>query len=275
MGSVLNSPQVGISDYSLIRINQPGGGIRYIELEPTDWHWRKRDNGPLDFEADLAIADVTDYLPYRAETLSFEDDITFLDESSFITPDFLCQNNIGIGDQTIMIGLFADHQNAEKNVPVGRLGNIAATPDGVCPVRLGLSDRLACPSFLNDMRSRSGFSGSPVWFWRSELDDMNTWRSNGEYPIQMRPLRALFRLIGIHRGQFRERATLQAAESETVLRDGSKVDIASSMTVVIPAWNITTLLDADVFEHMRQARDASSERLKIYQTIQDLKRAEE
>ncbi len=246
-----------VQKYYSIRINKSQDETRMIELDPAEWIWSDTD--------DLAAVDVTDFLSFDCETYAFIDDITWVDESSFVTHAKIFYRDIGIGDQTVMLGLFADHSGGQKNLPVGRFGLIAAMPDDAMPVRLGLDDTIERPAFLNDMRSRSGFSGSPVWIWRTPYDDMNQVGFNGRAQM-FHPMNAFLALAGVHRGQFREQTTLRLVE-ERALRTGDDIEIASAMTIVIPAWEITTLLDKETFKRQRTERDGRPERIKLSQAL--------
>jgi len=122
------------------------------------------------------------------------------------------------------------------------------------------------------MRSRNGFSGSPVWVWRTPYDDMNRVGFNGREQL-FHPRNAFLYLVGVHRGQFREQTTIRSAEAERALHSGDDIEIASSMTVIVPAWEITALLDKDTFKQKRVERDSRSERVKLANEIEALKRS--
>ena len=252
-----------VSDFSCIRINKDEDKTRIIELDPVDWQWSDTD--------DLAAVDVTDHLSFNAETNSWLDRISWVNEFDFVSKEIAWFSDIGIGDQTVMLGLFADHAGGLKNLPVGRFGYLAATPDDSNPVKLELSDRLSRPSYLNGMRSRSGFSGSPVWVWRTPHDDMNRVGFNGRDQL-FHPRNAFLYLVGVHRGQFREQTIIRSTEAERALHSGDRIEIASSMTVLVPAWEITTLLDKATFRQKRVERDSRNDRVTLANEIEALKR---
>ena len=236
-----------VQNCSCIRVNTKAGGIRFVELEPTDWAWAARD--------DLAIADVTGELDLDMETGPYSDELSCVDEMNFVSRDFHDAYNIGIGDQTIVLGLFVDHAGGRKNVPVGRFGDIAAAPSGSFHVKLASVDPMAGPAYPNDMRSRTGLSGSPVWVWRTPYDDMNSFKTGrGFLPSLMGTERPFLASPGVHRGQFPEGTRLMAAEAPA-LKAGQTVYLASAMTVAVPAWEITALLDKTPFEDRRNERD--------------------
>ena len=150
-----------IADSSVLRVNTKTQSSRFIHSEPTDWVWSETD--------DLAVLDVTECLKFSTETALWDDDISWVDERDFVPEPTQSSYGIRIGDNTIMLGLFANHAKSGTNIPVGRFGSVAALPDASNPVSLHKTDQFSRPAYLNDMRSRSGFSGSPVWVWADSL----------------------------------------------------------------------------------------------------------
>jgi hypothetical protein len=92
-----------INPYSSIRINTEAGSTRIIEHEPTDWLVSKTD--------DLAIIDVTDDFHFDQEIFYWWDDISWIGELDLLGFED-GSGRASVGDQTIMIGLFADHLGA-------------------------------------------------------------------------------------------------------------------------------------------------------------------
>jgi hypothetical protein len=256
-------------DSPTIRINTKDGCTRLLEYNPDQWTFSETD--------DLAVIDVTDDLEFDPKSLLWSDDITWVNEL-----DLLGYNEGGgrtyVGDQTIMIGLFADHTGPGKvNLPVARFGNLAAFVNDGVPVGLGPGDQFARPAFLNDMRSRTGFSGSPVWAWYNPYSDVRTWEES-KSPISSLLSRAQrspdLCLIGVHRAQFREDAEVIEGGNSNV-KKGDIVKIASSMTIVVPSWEIKSLLEKDKLEIQRQKRDERQDRKDASFLYQRLARAQE
>ena len=90
-----------------------------------------------------------------------EDDFSFLPSSLIATPDFMRDVEFGIGEDGFMLGLFANHPGKERNLIAARFGNVSLLASDDDPIRQGNKD--LTPSHLFDMRSRTGFSGSPVF----------------------------------------------------------------------------------------------------------------
>ena len=258
-----------VQNNHLIRINTKGGGTRlFEEIIPADWVSSEHE--------DLAAVDVTDYFE-REDNDQWVDSFFWIHEQTFLTSDFVWSDHIGIGDETIMLGLFVDHSGgATKNVPVGRFGTLAAMADPSTPVTLYKDDRYVRPAYLNDMRSRDGFSGSPVWVWGATHTDMSTWEGPGLYRESLaHRSRAFLYLMGTHRGQFRETTMIDKRETTGPLRGGDKIEIASAMTVVIPATEISELLDRPRLKDQRDARDKREDRLELSNRLCGLAKREE
>jgi hypothetical protein len=127
-----------------IRINTKVGPTRVIQLQYDDWN--------LSATNDLAAADVTDLLAFDHDTLLWADEISWIDEVSFLGERPIPVHQVGIGDDTFMVGLFDDHRTSPRNTPVGRFGNVAAIPDILAPLGTGPADKNA---FQNPCTTRN------------------------------------------------------------------------------------------------------------------------
>jgi hypothetical protein len=64
---------------------------------------------------------------------------------------------IGLGDEVYVTGMFVSHFGEKKNLPIVRIGTIAAMPEEPLQTEYGMHD-----AFLIEVRSIDGLSGSPV-----------------------------------------------------------------------------------------------------------------
>ncbi len=250
---------------SIISINTLDAHRRFIELGPEDWLFTKKGD-------DLAAVDVTDHY-------GLNDNVIPLNEKDMVTPEVIERFDIGPGEDVYMCGLFVGHHTGSIwndddfviNVPAFRFGNISMLADDAAPVEVETGAKRPC--FLVDMRSRTGFSGSPVLVYRSigsNLQqipggwDPKRWEQPKEGPGRIfsvsDPDDMFVGLLGVHCGQFWDtvKAFKTKSRSEQLgdsLRDGDELDIQSSMNVVAPAWCITELLDLEDFEMARKKRD--------------------
>jgi hypothetical protein len=244
---------------SIVRLNTHAG-VEVFDFGPEDWEFNPEGEDiaavPLDLDEERH-------------------------EVSAISTDLFARRgdaNVGVGDDVFMIGLFADHEGREKNIPMVRFGNISMLASNDAPVMVG-GRRYEC--HVVDMHARSGFSGSPVFVYRTFGSDLT--RSSGEAvqvdlsPIlrQMRsadtiqrvPQRiesklyyeTMFRFLGVHFAQFSERWELKShegfqleANTAQVSADQTFVSGVSGMTCVAPAWKILEVLNQPKFLEQRQ-----------------------
>ena len=118
----------------------------------------------------------------------------------------------------------------------------------------------ARPAYLIDMRSRSGYSGSPVFGFRVVSYDLRNFNDdNSMYTVDLGTISeesysTFIGLLGVHCAQFHEDIVVQQDSSGI---PGARLRIPSSMSVVIPAWRITALLDDEKLTRRRAMRDAA------------------
>ena len=129
-----------------------------------------------------------------------------------------------IGADLFMLGLLVDEQDIGVNLPRARFGNLSAFADD--RVTLEQGNGVMRPCHLGDMRSRTGFSGSPVICYQEthNLDSV---------------VRLHEKFLGVHSAQHRERIRVFSTSSTL------DAEINSSMTRIVPAWIIKELIEAD------------------------------
>ena len=80
----------------------------------------------------------------------------------FVTPQKVVDEDIGIGDDTVMVGRFINHEGKQQNSPSVRYGNIAMmNKETIRNDYLQIEQE----SFLVETRSLPGYSGSAVLLW--------------------------------------------------------------------------------------------------------------
>ena len=168
-----------------------------------------------------------------------------------------------------MIGLFVDHDGATMNVPSARFGSISMMPNDKATIKQ--STGYKGPSFVVDMHSRQGFSGSPVFAYRTfgndladiaadfEFHEFKTSRGFGDTVSGKFRVDNLLKLLGIHWGQFPEKWELKPGEKieearkASLITEGGYVEGMSGMTCVIPAWHILEVLQMPSIKTPRDA----------------------
>jgi hypothetical protein len=161
--------------YSTIRINRIGGGVDPIERDPSEWIWKPKWH-------DLALIDLQ---------INDTHDITLIHRDYLIREDEIESLRLGPGDDVFMIGRFVDHDGRTRNMPAARFGNISVMP--ISGIEQPTKAKLE--SYVLDVHSRTGYSGSPVFVYRTIGHDLSS------FPvISSTPPHQFVRFLGIHWG---------------------------------------------------------------------------
>lgn len=129
---------------AFIRLNHVNGESRWLETNVTDWLYH-----PTESNVDVAVlrAGVPEHCDHLLYPISL-----------VVTPEIISKEQIGLGTEVFLVGLFAHHSGQKKNIPIVRVGNISAMPEELVETRLGKID-----AYLVEARSIGGLSGSPVF----------------------------------------------------------------------------------------------------------------
>ena len=218
-----------------------GDPTRFIDLDLDDWKF---------LDDDIAVADLTDHVGILLDMFHP------VEESEFVTKDFIGDFALGPGDDGFMLGMFLEQYGGDANTPATRFGNLSLLSDETNPVPMGRRDALGNyirrPGHVFDMHSRPGFSGSPVFVYRTPanaltgIDDRTgSWNLDTTNNV-------FLRLLGVHSGQFDERVTALAAGAGD---HNKRLMIPSSMTTIVPAWRITEVLEMPELKKKREDRE--------------------
>lgn len=143
---VTNSHVINNAVRTTVRVNTHDGRRDALVIPSGAWHSHPQGD-------DLAAAAVTATDPgWRIQGLDWND--------AAPRPERIKELNMGVGDDVIMVGRFVGHTGKENDQPVARFGNIAMMPGKVLDGR-----GLTVEAYLVEMRSLSGFSGSPVFVY--------------------------------------------------------------------------------------------------------------
>ena len=185
-----------------------------------------------------------------------------------------------------MLGLFAEQPGEKRNLIAARFGNVSLLAHDDLPLEQPNGFRR--PSHIFDMRSRPGFSGSPVFVYRTPAGDLRSASERGRDKSMRRSHRRSFMavgpggdfgsqlvdmsmldemaedrethentflaLLGVHAGQYPERVEARKEmrvepEHDDIVRDRDKLKIPSSMAIVVPSWEIVNLLNLPIFKN--------------------------
>lgn len=224
---VTNSHSVIGREPRFARFNLKDGETRIYEIESGAWHHHPDGD-------DLAICPIMDHDLKQK----------WINTSLFLTKRIMAVENIGPGDDVYMIGRFMPHSGIELNLPVARFGTIAMKPSE--PI-VRPSDGFKQESFLVELRSLPGCSGSPVFVYLAPY-----------FPRELKGGKVIVTpvapegpwLLGVdwcHLHDYQE--VLDSDRRPT--DEGLTVKMNSGMAGVIPAWKLMELLE---MEHIAKGR---------------------
>jgi hypothetical protein len=215
----------------VLRINTKDG--KYKTFQTDSSNWIGHPNGD-----DIAIC------PISFDVSLYE--IDFFERGIIMEDEFLEKFNVGAGDDIVMVGRFRTHAGKKKNLPTVRYGNIAAMNEE--PVYNPFTKAMQ-ESYIVEMRSMSGYSGSPVIL---EIPmTSQRWR-HPEYPEQtwVTGFDSYHGLLGINWGQivYSEKAKDQYGQELIIEMD-------SAMAGVVPVSKLMDLIDSEEMIEMRKEKD--------------------
>ena len=194
-----------------VRLNHSDSTAGWYETDWADWSFH-----PTDAAVDVAVipaglSDGMDHLMYPT--------------ARFATEEVIRNEGIGVGEELFLTGLFAHHFGQHRNIPIVRVGNIAAMPEEPVLTRSGSME-----AYLVEARSIGGLSGSPVFVHlgvvRSVQGTLKYAQSGG-----------IFYLLGLMHGHWD--ATL--LDVDTTEEDFGQVgrNVNMGIGIVVPAWRIS------------------------------------
>lgn len=127
-----------------IRANSKDGHAILIDTKTSEWRYH-----PEDASVDVAVLPM---MPFP------EMDHLVISTDTCITDEQMRQYEVDVGDEVFVVGLFHHHAGERRNIPVIRVGNIAALAEEKVKTDLGLME-----AHLIEARSIGGLSGSPVF----------------------------------------------------------------------------------------------------------------
>ena len=212
----------------VLRMNHRHSGLVDMVTGAADWVTHPSD--PSIDVAALAVTVARDsvqdvLLPPGAIVYNFP----ILEGSA--TREIIQEYQIGTGDEVFFPGMFVHHVGEKRNIPIVRIGNIAAMPEE--PVQTKVLEPME--AYLVEARSIGGLSGSPVFvnigLVRSVTGTVRTARPNPPYPT-------VFYMLGLMNGHFDVQPATPPLTNEK---------INMGIAIVTPVWRIM-----DVINHPRE-----------------------
>jgi hypothetical protein len=203
-----------------LRVNCTAGGVKLIETKVDDWK-----SPPDDASIDVAVYPFV--IPQGI-------DLNYISTEMFVTHPNVA-NWFGLGDEVFITGVFRNHYGTERNIPIIRIGNIAAMPEERVSTTWhpdGLE--ILMEAFIIESRSIGGLSGSPVFLHVSPHGSGKRGSAEGAAERE-------FYLLGIVHGHF----DLPLTETDFDTADDSnkgRKGLHSGMAIVTPAAKLLEVL---------------------------------
>lgn len=204
---VVTNTHVAAGGCSTLRLNKLGSELHVFEI--ADWVFHPDGDDVAVAKVDLPGGSAVSAINWREAAAA---------------PSRLAGLNAGVGDEVVMIGRFVAQDNRVRNTPLARFGNIAMMPTE--PVVDGRGMKVE--AFLVEMRSLSGFSGSPVFIYMGP----GTYRGDGRtMPFYSETIG----LIGIDTGHKSTTLEIRDAAGNPTEYTG---DLNTGIAIVAPVWKI-------------------------------------
>jgi hypothetical protein len=227
------------------RLNMKDGSVEITSLQ--DAHWWMHPGGR--YETDVAIT------PFGFDLPGVDHDFIPLYYTAEIEPNLPVQTpEYGLGDEVFILGLFRSHYGQQRNIPIVRIGNIAAMPEEPVQTEAGLVE-----AYLIEARSIGGLSGSPVFLSRSVIDRIREGSAFAAALLERQIKRPpdeihwpYYNFLGLMLGHF-DVANLY----DDIAQDGAsrRVGIHTGIGVVIPAQRVFETLYQPDFRSERRLTD--------------------
>lgn len=218
-----NLDRVPAGTDAVLRVNRKDGGSPvYPAVKREHWHFHPQDKP----HTDIAVCTCRD-IGIDGGGL---DVMAIGYEEVSIQPGIIEQLDIGAGSEVVTVGMFTKHLGDAQNVPVARVGNIAAmrNPAEPVPTSNGPTD-----AYLVEMRSIGGLSGSPVYL-QSPLH-----RIKGNLIVQAQGVNRQY-LLGVMQGYY---GLIEPAEIAGEDEAGSSDMMNAGIGVVVPIDKVIEIIN--------------------------------
>jgi hypothetical protein len=216
------------ADSVALRVNNKSGRAQWVEIPLGNWLFH-----PTDATVDVALmrCSIPDEGDHVASPLAM-----------FVSEQTIEGVQIGVGDEVFLSGLFAFHHGEQRNIPIIRIGNIAAMPEE--PVRTGLGP---IDAYLVEARSIGGLSGSPVYV---HVPMARTWNARPEFAGKDG---SVFYLLGLMHGHW----DVPISDSRDELsEDGFQTQrVNVGIAIVVPASKILEVISQPMIREDEDRRD--------------------
>lgn len=214
----------------VLKVTKTDGTPDYWETKACDWIEHKD-------RFDVAV------LPIEFRLKDYE--YNYISSAPFfLTPAIAADVAIGPGDDIFMVGRFIGQDGRQRNLPTVRFGIISRMNGEPIPDEYGIDQ----DTFLVEMRSLAGYSGSPVFVQITPgLPRPPLFRTPPEKNRIYRFIEHGPWLLGVDWCHFPDYKQVQKSDEYGKLepvQPAQWVEAGTGMAGVIPAWRIQEILDS-------------------------------
>jgi hypothetical protein len=226
-----------------VRVNLKGGGQEWHETPLTCW--ARHPDAAVDIALmKVGISPDCDHVAWPVERCVTNDSL-----DSPETGD----RRVELGDELCFAGLFYPHAGAGKNIPIVRIGTVAAMRGEPVTNR----DGMPMDAYLVEAQSIGGLSGSPVFMdiitAKTTLPPSYGYTARAyEYKSVLR-----FKLFGLVHGHFGE----DLAEDAVVDDGNEKIHVNMGIAMVIPAEKVLGVVEQFLVEEQIEIEEARQRKL--------------
>lgn len=215
----------GLRDLGLkevyLRINLDVGGAGWTSIPIEAWRFH-----PTDKSIDVAATPFS--IPHGFSHL-------MIPLEMFATQEIIAKHKIGVGDEVFITGLFRHHHGQRRNIPIIRVGNLAAMNEE----KIITKDFGEIEAYLIEARSIGGLSGSPVFLNLGFVRQMDgqTKFSNG----------AMIFFLGLIHGHFDQSSMISDSVPDKLDR------VNTGIAIVVPSHKVLEVLNHPDFVAQEEA----------------------
>jgi hypothetical protein len=220
-----------------VRENLKAGGVT---LEPGDTEWVAH---PSDETVDVAV------FPWK---LPEDRDHLPVPKEDFASREKFGPEQVGIGDELFLVGVFPSASGTEGNTPIVRKGNLAMLPEGKVRVKRDQREQYI-DAFLIEAHSFGGISGSPIFV--RETTRVRTQAYGKSYDARMVGPQYLLGLVWGHYEI--DSQDINAMHPRPPV--GQELGLNLGIGIAVPAWKILeTLNHSQLLAQRRSVEDESA-----------------
>ena len=152
---------------------------------------------------------------------------------------------IDVGDEIFIPSLFTPHVGEKRNIPIVRIGHIAARP--IESIRWGSP---TLPAYLIETKSLGGTSGAPVFLHLLPSLPRNTRKFQSTQVGRLVPYALIGMVLGSHSGKY-ENDFVEADDEENLI--SKDADFNAGISIALPIQAVLDVINSDELKKSRMA----------------------